>query len=264
MKATRHYQSGFTQTAVILTVAAAIIILVPAIYFFAWRPSDSAIDTASANVVTIKSATSGTMKQKLDQLSYLGTVTDQTIAEFKSSVKAYQVAAASLENSPAVTRNGGAQTAYEKTRNAIASYGTELSSLASSVSLYGDIRSTCNKFMAGLPSIDTLDQFSSASADCTKAISNGELSTDKDFNEQFFVKYRANATALLTAIENYYTAVGNGNQKEISVAKGVVTGARYTMSSMGETVKYSLNAPDDSDLAALAAALAAEKASVLR
>ncbi len=233
------------------------------IYLFAWRPTDEDFQKALGNVSTLDTVVHN-MPAVLNDLSQPASITPELVSHFIEGVNRYELALSSLEKSPA-TQRGSASNTFNSYRSELALYGQSLSSLASSLQLYSDIQTACDKMIADLKEVGSKTEFDKVSADCDKAISSGQTSPSAVFNEKFFNNYQEKAKELVSTAGQVFTVMDRGNRNEIAAAQAALTIANKGIkNAVSVTVDYTFTGPSADTFTKLTTALNDSKNSLVR
>lgn len=249
----------------ILLAILILVAMVPALYFFLWRPSDNSIQKALTDVSTLQKSSATTMPAALTALSTPVGITPELAERFTLRVETYTDALSSLEQSTAIQRSMATASVFDSYRSELTRYGQSLTALSESVSAYGKILTACDTMASLTPEDSSKDDFDEAASACRDAITESDSSPDTAFNEQFLDDYTQKAKELVTAYEQYFEAVEvNNDNLTTTTETAILTAKSELLTPLLVTIDYELTPPSSDTFTKLTDSLNEQKTSIIR
>jgi preprotein translocase subunit YajC len=178
-----------------------VVLALPFVYYFVWRPSDSDYRAATSelqNMVTARST----------------------------------VTAITGDIHHSVDINDTTKTVYDQQSGNLTGYGKAANSLAGSLKKYRSILKTCSDLVKDIGGYATTAEFDTAAKDCNASVDNAKTADYTPFNDQFLTNYASLSSDFLKAYRQLVAA--NTVSAQNTAIDGVVA-VKQKIAKLGES-----------------------------
>jgi preprotein translocase subunit YajC len=208
-----------------------VVLALPFVYYFVWRPSDSDYRAATSelqNMVTARStvtAITGDIHHSVD-------INDTTVTNLEKAATKYDTNLVSLSKSAVASRDFTTKTVYDQQSGNLTGYGKAANSLAGSLKKYRSILKTCSDLVKDIGGYATTAEFDTAAKDCNASVDNAKTADYTPFNDQFLTNYASLSSDFLKAYRQLVAA--NTVSAQNTAIDGVVA-VKQKIAKLGES-----------------------------
>ena len=211
-----------------------IVIAVPLLYFFAWRPSDAAYETADKHLKTLAEATDSITKPLGDTYS-IHDIDNTLTTALREHVDTYVTTLDLLSKDSAFVRDPKLKASYEEHRESMVKFSKDADGIADGLTKYRALLLACGNFVASeLETIKTVKSFDAAADSCQLSLQNAEAVASSTFVSQFLGEYTALSKELLAAYREGVEAGSNRSAQTAATSKVTTIKQRITTLSEKE------------------------------
>lgn len=222
------------------------------VYYFFIRIPDSEyqkaishIDIMSSNAVNIQNFGKQISADQLEGANL------KKLESSKKEVAQYQENLKQLQQLSVLKNDSAVKDAYNSHRKRIEEYGPSSANLITAMTVLAEITDRCNKMTQKFESIRTSAEFDVIARDCQTYTQNHPSVPIKDFNDSFYVVYRAQTLEFLSALHDLLVLVDK-NEQDPTVGNKAVTRVQAAIAALKDkdaqrqrfNIKNTLNPQD--------------------
>lgn len=196
---------------IVVIIVAVLIVTLPLLYFYAWRPADSEY-AAAANTLKSMGSAKSTMDITAGNIQNATYISNDAVALLDKSLKQYNNDIATLSKNVVISRDSTTKTTYEQNINTISDYGKSANNLVISLKAFLAVLDQCSTLANKFNTLSSTTAFDEAAENCKNAIDSTKSSPSTVFNDQFFDKYADLANQLVKEDRKIMQAYDKGTQ----------------------------------------------------